>query len=30
MTGIYNRRHFMMLADREWNRSRRYGRHCHS
>ena len=26
MTGIYNRRHFMMLADREWNRSRRYGR----
>ncbi len=26
MTGIYNRRHFMMLADHEWNRSRRYGR----
>jgi len=25
-TGIYNRRHFMTLADREWNRSRRYGR----
>lgn len=26
MTGIYNRRHFMVLADRECNRSRRYGR----
>ena len=26
MTGIYNRRHFMTLADREWSRSRRYGR----
>jgi hypothetical protein len=26
MTGIYNRRHFMALADHEWNRSRRYGR----
>ena len=26
MTGIYNRRHFMTLADHEWNRSRRYGR----
>ncbi len=26
MTGIYNRRHFMTLADLEWNRARRYGR----
>lgn len=26
MTGIYNRRHFLELADREWNRARRYGR----
>jgi diguanylate cyclase (GGDEF)-like protein len=26
MTGIYNRRHFMALADREWDRARRYGR----
>lgn len=26
MTGIYNRRHFLTLADREWSRSRRYGR----
>jgi diguanylate cyclase (GGDEF)-like protein len=26
MTGIYNRRHFMTLADQEWNRSLRYGR----
>ncbi len=26
MTGIYNRRHFMTLADHELNRSRRYGR----
>jgi diguanylate cyclase (GGDEF)-like protein len=26
MTGIYNRRHFMTLADHEWSRSRRYGR----
>ena len=26
MTGTYNRRHFMTLADHEWNRSRRYGR----
>jgi diguanylate cyclase (GGDEF)-like protein len=26
MTGIFNRRHFMTLADHEWNRSRRYGR----
>ena len=26
MTGIYNRRHFMTLADIEWSRSRRYGR----
>lgn len=26
MTGIYNRRHFLLLADREWDRARRYGR----
>lgn len=26
MTGIYNRRHFLALADREWNRARRYHR----
>jgi diguanylate cyclase (GGDEF)-like protein len=26
MTGIYNRRHFLMLADREWRRARRYHR----
>ena len=26
MTGICNRRHFLVLADREWNRARRYGR----
>ena len=26
MTGIYNRRHFMTLADREWDRARRYRR----
>ncbi|MCO5160352.1 MAG: diguanylate cyclase [Mesorhizobium sp.] len=26
MTGIYNRRHFMTLADIEWGRSRRYRR----
>jgi diguanylate cyclase (GGDEF)-like protein len=26
MTGIYNRRHFLNLADREWTRARRYGR----
>ena len=26
MTGIYNRRHFLNLADREWARARRYGR----
>lgn len=26
MTGIYNRRHFLVLADREWDRARRYGR----
>ena len=26
MTGIYNRRHFLALADHEWNRARRYGR----
>ncbi|MGZ3411727.1 MAG: GGDEF domain-containing protein [Xanthobacteraceae bacterium] len=26
MTGIYNRRHFMTLADREWQRSRRHNR----
>jgi diguanylate cyclase (GGDEF)-like protein len=26
MTGIYNRRHFLTLADREWTRARRYGR----
>lgn len=26
MTGIYNRRHFLNLADREWERARRYGR----
>lgn len=26
MTGIYNRRHFMTLADLEWGRARRYGR----
>lgn len=26
MTGIFNRRHFMVLADHEWSRSRRYGR----
>lgn len=26
MTGIFNRRHFLALADHEWNRARRYGR----
>ena len=26
MTGIYNRRHFMTLADHAWSRSRRYNR----
>lgn len=26
MTGIYNRRHFLTLADREWDRARRYAR----
>jgi diguanylate cyclase (GGDEF)-like protein len=26
MTGIYNRRHFLKLADREWHRARRYRR----
>ncbi len=26
MTGIYNRRHFLTLADREWERARRHGR----
>jgi diguanylate cyclase (GGDEF)-like protein len=26
MTGIYNRRHFLTLADSEWARARRYGR----
>ncbi|HVW55516.1 MAG TPA: diguanylate cyclase [Rhizobiaceae bacterium] len=26
MTGIYNRRHFLNLADREWERARRYQR----
>jgi diguanylate cyclase (GGDEF)-like protein len=26
MTGIYNRRHFMSLADREWNKACRYDR----
>jgi diguanylate cyclase (GGDEF)-like protein len=26
MTGIYNRRHFMTLADQEWSRSQRNGR----
>jgi diguanylate cyclase (GGDEF)-like protein len=26
MTGIYNRRHFLTLADREWDRGRRYSR----
>jgi diguanylate cyclase (GGDEF)-like protein len=26
MTGIFNRRHFLALADREWYRARRYGR----
>jgi len=26
MTGIFNRRHFLALADREWDRARRYGR----
>jgi diguanylate cyclase (GGDEF)-like protein len=26
MTGIYNRRHFLTLADREWARACRYGR----
>jgi diguanylate cyclase (GGDEF)-like protein len=26
MTGIYNRRHFLALADREWNCARRHGR----
>lgn len=26
MTGIYNRRHFMTLADREWDRARRHRR----
>jgi diguanylate cyclase (GGDEF)-like protein len=26
MTGVYNRRHFLSLADREWARARRYQR----
>ncbi|MFZ5735627.1 sensor domain-containing diguanylate cyclase [Rhodopseudomonas palustris] len=26
MTGVYNRRHFLTLADREWARARRYQR----
>jgi diguanylate cyclase (GGDEF)-like protein len=26
MTGVYNRRHFLTLADHEWERARRYGR----
>jgi diguanylate cyclase (GGDEF)-like protein len=26
MTGVYNRRHFLTLADREWERARRHGR----
>jgi len=26
MTGVYNRRHFLTLADREWARARRYER----
>jgi diguanylate cyclase (GGDEF)-like protein len=26
MTGIFNRRHFLALADHEWDRARRYGR----
>jgi len=26
MTGVYNRRHFMTLASREWANARRYGR----
>ena len=26
MTGIFNRRHFLAMADREWVRARRYGR----
>jgi diguanylate cyclase (GGDEF)-like protein len=26
MTGIYNRRHFLTLADREWSRAKRYRR----
>jgi diguanylate cyclase (GGDEF)-like protein len=26
MTGIYNRRHFLILADHEWTRARRYER----
>lgn len=26
MTGIYNRRHFLSLADREWDRAKRYER----
>ena len=26
MTGVYNRRHFLTLADREWSRARRYER----
>ena len=26
MTGIFNRRHFLALADHEWYRARRYGR----
>jgi diguanylate cyclase (GGDEF)-like protein len=26
MTGVYNRRHFLTLADREWAKARRYGR----
>ena len=26
MTGIYNRRHFLTLAEREWDRARRYQR----
>jgi diguanylate cyclase (GGDEF)-like protein len=25
LTGVHNRRHFMVLADREWSRCRRYG-----
>jgi len=26
MTGIYNRRHFLTMADHEWDRARRHGR----